>query len=104
MNSNRRITSADLANPDHAAAVLHLLDAYARDPMGGDSALSDYARRYLIARLRERPGVHVLLAFFDDTPAGLAICIQTHTPLDDLLGQPVAESAFNGAAHEVIEL
>ncbi len=76
MNSNRRITSADLANPDHAAAVLHLLDAYARDPMGGGGALSDYARSHLIARLRERPGVHVLLAFFDDTPAGLAICME----------------------------
>lgn len=70
------VTSADLANPDHAAAVLHLLEAYARDPMGGGGALSDYARTHLITRLRERSGVHVLLVCVDDVPAGLAICME----------------------------
>lgn len=76
MTENRRITSADLGKPAHAEATLSLLDAYARDPMGGGGPLSDYARRHLIDRLRERPGVHVLLAFVDDLPAGLAICME----------------------------
>lgn len=73
---NRRTASADLRNPDHAAAVLHLLDAYARDPMGGGGALSEYARTHLIDRLCERPGVHIFIAYADDTPAGLAICME----------------------------
>ena len=38
------------------------------------------------------------------TIAGLATCIQTHTPLDDLLHQPNAADTLAGAAHEVIEL
>lgn len=76
MTSQRRITSADLGDPTHAAAVITLLDAYARDPMGGGGALSDYARRHLIECLCERPGIHVFLAFVDDQPAGLAICME----------------------------
>jgi hypothetical protein len=34
-NAVVRVCRADYANPAHAAAVVNLLDAYARDPMGG---------------------------------------------------------------------
>lgn len=70
------VTLADLARPDHAAALLMLLDAYARDPMGGGDGLSEFSRTNLVASLRQRPGVHVLIAFADDTPVGLAIGIE----------------------------
>lgn len=33
-----RIALADYANPLHAAALVQMLDAYARDPMGGGKA------------------------------------------------------------------
>lgn len=67
---------ADLHNPDHANTVVQLLDAYAMDPMGGGEALSTYARTNLIAQMQQRPHVHAVLAFVDEAPAGLAICIE----------------------------
>ncbi|ANJ67336.1 GNAT family acetyltransferase [Halothiobacillus diazotrophicus] len=70
------IIRADLARPEHAEAVLALLDAYARDPMGGGAPLSDFVRQNLIAELRTRPAIRLLLAFVDDAPAGLALCIE----------------------------
>jgi ribosomal protein S18 acetylase RimI-like enzyme len=34
------ITLADYSNPTHQAAIIELLDEYARDPMGGGEGLS----------------------------------------------------------------
>jgi GNAT superfamily N-acetyltransferase len=70
------ITWADLSRPDHAEAMIHLLDAYARDPMGGGEGLSEFSRTNLATSLLQREGVHVFLAFADDTAVGLAICIE----------------------------
>jgi ribosomal protein S18 acetylase RimI-like enzyme len=70
------ITQADLGHPEHADAIVNLLDVYARDEMGGGQALSDHVRRNLVPELRKRPGVHVVLAFVGDEPAGLAICME----------------------------
>jgi ribosomal protein S18 acetylase RimI-like enzyme len=70
------IRPANLADAADAALVIELLDAYARDPMGGSEPLSDYARTHLIARLRARNDVVVLLAWCEGTPAGLAVCIE----------------------------
>jgi ribosomal protein S18 acetylase RimI-like enzyme len=70
------IIQADLGHPEHADAVVALLDLYARDEMGGGQPLSDYTRRHLVSELRKRPGVHVVLAFAGEEPAGLAICME----------------------------
>lgn len=70
------IFDADLHNPQHAAAIVQLLDAYACDPMGGRQALSAYCKANLIAELKKRDSVQVVLAFVDQQPAGLAICIE----------------------------
>lgn len=67
---------ADLDDPQHADAIVMLLDAYARDPMGGGQPLSQYARDNLVAGLRARPGVLVILGYLDGAPAGLAICFE----------------------------
>ncbi|MCU0869562.1 MAG: GNAT family N-acetyltransferase [Burkholderiales bacterium] len=67
------------ADPRDAAdveTVVALLDAYARDPFGGAHALSDAARQALGPALRDRPGMHALLAFDGAAPVGLAICIE----------------------------
>lgn len=67
------IEKADYAEPLHAAAIVDLLDQYARDPMGGGKPLPDDTRRCLIAELDARPNAVTLLAFDDAVPAGLLI-------------------------------
>jgi len=70
------IIEADLSLPAHAAATLSLLDQYARDPMGGGSGLAEFARANLIAELRRRQWLRVILARLGTEPVGLAICIE----------------------------
>ncbi len=70
------IIEADLSIPKHARAVISLMDEYARDPMGGGNGLSDYAKTNLIPELAKRQTARVILAFVDDIPAGLVICLE----------------------------
>ncbi|WP_310483451.1 GNAT family N-acetyltransferase [Chamaesiphon sp. VAR_48_metabat_403] len=70
------IIEADLSIPKHARAVISLMDEYARDPMGGGNGLSDYAKNNLISELAKRQTARVILAFVDNLPAGLAICLE----------------------------
>ena len=44
--------------------------------MGGGEELSLFAKENLIIDLRERHGVHIVLAFVDGKPAGLANCFE----------------------------
>ncbi|MCF8209272.1 MAG: GNAT family N-acetyltransferase [Rhodoferax sp.] len=75
-----RICRADYHNPVHAQALVAVLDAYARDPMGGGEPLSDFARAKVVAELAARPQAFSVLAFdgADDlSPAvGLVNCIE----------------------------
>jgi GNAT superfamily N-acetyltransferase len=70
------ILIADLSSPLHAAAVVHLLNEYAKDGMGGGAELPEFVKGNLVAELRKRPGAHVVLAFVDSSPAGMAICFE----------------------------
>jgi GNAT superfamily N-acetyltransferase len=70
------IIEADLAVTEHADAIILLMDEYAHDPMGGGSSLSDYAKNNLISELAIRKTAHVVLAFVEDRPAGLIICLE----------------------------
>ncbi|WP_041521574.1 GNAT family N-acetyltransferase [Gilvimarinus agarilyticus] len=65
-----QITRVDYNSEHHTAALINLLDAYARDPMGGGQPLSDFARRHIITGLVEHQGIS-LLAFASQQPAGL---------------------------------
>lgn len=79
MSTSLRLCIADYANPAHARALVLLLDAYAKDPMGGAEGLSDYARIHLVAELARRPAAFSVLAFLgedDATPVGLANCME----------------------------
>ena len=71
-----RLVRADYANPVHAAALVDLLDHYARDPAGGGAGLSAHARVHLVAALAARPFVFSVLAFEGDTPVGLVNAIE----------------------------
>lgn len=70
------IVEGNLARSDHASAVIHLLDEYARDPMGGGTALSRHVRENLLVELRRRDAANVILAFIDGEPSGLVICFE----------------------------
>jgi len=65
------ILRADYTNPQHAADLIFLLDAYAQDPMGGGQPLTNFVRNNLAARLAQIPHAFSILAYIDDQPAGL---------------------------------
>ena len=57
------VCRADYASPAHAAALVALLDVYARDPMGGGQGLSEFAKANLVPDLAARPQACSVLAF-----------------------------------------
>ncbi len=62
--------------PDHARAIVELLDSYARDPMGGGAPLGERVRRVLVDALRARPWIVTLLAIEGDRPVGLLVAVE----------------------------
>jgi ribosomal protein S18 acetylase RimI-like enzyme len=74
-----RICQADYGRATHANAVVTVLDAYARDPMGGGEGLSDFAKANVVEQLAQRPQAYSVLAFDgadDSSPVGLVNCIE----------------------------
>ncbi len=72
-----RIVLADLSDPAHSEAVVFLLNEYASGEMGGGVELTDFVKQNLVAELHKRAGsIHSVLAFIDNEPAGLAICVE----------------------------
>ena len=69
----KKILLADISNPLHAAAIVELLDIYARDPMGGGEPLSDYTRQNLLPALASRQDTVIVLAFEQGKAAGMII-------------------------------
>ncbi|WP_241233590.1 GNAT family N-acetyltransferase [Altericroceibacterium xinjiangense] len=74
---NRALTIAlaDYADPQDAAALVALLDAYGQDPMGGGEPLAGDVRDRLVPALSEQPGAFSLIAWQDGKPVGLANCL-----------------------------
>lgn len=69
------IIKADLADETHQAAILHITDLYAQDPMGMNRPLSEKTKAKLIDELRKFPcNVH-FIAFVDREPTGVANCV-----------------------------
>jgi ribosomal protein S18 acetylase RimI-like enzyme len=68
------VIEADLNDPQHQTAIVQLINAYARDPMGDGRDLPAAVRDRLISGLRQHPTTLVLLAFDDATPVGNAVC------------------------------
>ncbi len=76
LNGVEVIGIADLSLPSHADAIVHLLNEYAKDDMGGGAELPDLVKSNLVAELRKRPAAHVVLALIAGAPAGMAICFE----------------------------
>jgi len=70
---------ADYANPRDAADVVALLDAYARDPMGGGAPLPEAVKARLIGDLAANPQAFSMIARLDDTAVGLANCFMGYS-------------------------
>lgn len=70
------IVLADYGHPVHAAALVNLLDAYARDPAGGGTPLSEAVLAALPAALASRPQAFSVLAFDGEEAVGLINCIE----------------------------
>ncbi len=71
-----QILQANYNDTFHAQAIVQLLDAYAQDPAGGGSPLSDFAKAHLVQELAKRPQAFSVLAFEGVTPVGLVNCIE----------------------------
>jgi ribosomal protein S18 acetylase RimI-like enzyme len=68
------VFEADLDTPQHQEAIVSLINAYARDPMGDGEDLPAEVRERLIPGLRQHPTTLVFLAFDGEKPAGIAVC------------------------------
>jgi ribosomal protein S18 acetylase RimI-like enzyme len=68
------VTAVDFSDPQLVDDYLDLLDAYARDPMGGGVGLTDAVRTRLPIDLASNPAAHVLLARDASGAVGMATC------------------------------
>ena len=73
------IALANYRDPRDAADVVALLDAYARDPMGGGEPLSDAVKARLTGDLAANPQAFSLLARLDGEAVGLANCFMGYS-------------------------
>jgi ribosomal protein S18 acetylase RimI-like enzyme len=69
-----RIVEANLDDPTHGQAVLEMVNAYARDPMGQGQDLPEAVQRDLVAGLRRHPTTMIVLAYDGERPIGVAVC------------------------------
>lgn len=67
---------ADLNAPQHQQAIVDLLNAYARDPMGGGHELPPEVSARLIPGLQQHPTTLVFLALEGEKPVGIAVCFR----------------------------
>ena len=73
------IDLADYRDPRDAADVVALLDAYARDPMGGGVPLEDAVKARLAGDLAANPHAFSLLARLEGEAVGLANCFMGYS-------------------------
>ena len=71
-----QVFPANYTDAHHAAALVGLLDAYARDPAGGSKPLSDFVKLNLVQALADRPQAFSVLAFDKDRAVGLVNCFE----------------------------
>lgn len=67
---------ADYKCGEDGAAIVKLLDAYAKDSAGGGLPLSAYAVAHVVDELAKRPQAFSVLAWLGTEPIGLVNCIE----------------------------
>ena len=73
------IRRADLASPRDRAALLAILDLYARDPMGGGEPLSEDVKARLYVDLARHPLAASFIAWEGAEPIGLVNCFEGYS-------------------------
>lgn len=68
------VVAVDYRDPKQAQQLVNLLDAYARDAMGGGEGLSEEVRTHLCERLAQHPTALSAIAYVDGQAAGLINC------------------------------
>lgn len=74
--SELRIEKADFANPQHATAIVKIINAYAREPQGGGKDLPLDVQQRIVPGMQKVPGAFTMLAWMGDKPVGAAICFR----------------------------
>ena len=74
-----QVRRADYTATADRTALLDLLDAYARDPMGGGEALPANVRARLCDDLARHPLAVSFIAWLGDQPVGLANCFEGYS-------------------------
>ncbi len=69
-----KISIIDYKNSQQGQDLIFLLNIYAKDPMGGATALSDYTKANLPNALEKLPNAFSVIGYIDDKPAGLINC------------------------------
>jgi ribosomal protein S18 acetylase RimI-like enzyme len=74
-----RIEEADLDDPIQAAGLVHCIDAYAAEDMGGGHALGEDVKRELVPGLKLQPQRLVLLARSGADVVGAVVCFMGYS-------------------------
>ena len=67
------VRPADLRDPTQERAYLRMLDAYAKDPMGGGAPLPEAVRSQVVPGLLSHPTTRVWLAWDGAEPVGMVV-------------------------------
>ena len=73
------VRRVDYRQSADAQALVMLLDAYARDPMGGGEGLADEVKARLCSDLAQRSDAVSFIAWQDGHPVGLINCIEGYS-------------------------
>lgn len=76
---NIEISHADLSNTEQVLSIIEIIDAYAREPVGGNAPLAAEVRERLASELKSVPGLVIFLARCDAKPAGVAVCFRGYS-------------------------
>lgn len=83
---NISVQLANYQNPNHAQAIISLLNAYAYDPMGGGHSLPQTVQATLVGELAKRSFALSFIAYVDNKPAGL---VNTFEGFSTFAGKPL---------------
>jgi ribosomal protein S18 acetylase RimI-like enzyme len=68
---------ADLGNEADAAALVEIIDSYARGPGGQNAPLTEHARGEMARGLAANSSAEVLLGVVGEEPVGVAVCVRS---------------------------
>ena len=74
-----RIAEADLSDREQGAAIVAMIDDYARGPMGGGRPLREDVQGRLAQGLAGHPMARVWLAWDDSRPVGVAVVFEGYS-------------------------